>query len=238
MGLDAIDVRRVPSVSAVITGAEVVSHGVPHENQVRDAVGPMLPGMVASAGGRFRDLVPIGDQARLLEEHLAARVDDIVLVTGASSAGPSDFLAPTLTSLGARQIVDSVGCRPGHPQSLWEWGDSFVVGLPGNPLAALAAFVTLAMPLLDRMGGRPLRGLEPHGVHRDFEDALRRSSAKRGQAATVLSPCRLTGGLLTSVGHDGSAMLRGSVNATGFAVTGPGVVGIAFHPFPWSLATP
>jgi molybdopterin molybdotransferase len=147
MGLDRIVVHRTAAVSAVITGAEVVASGVPGPTQVRDAIGPMLPGLVSSVGADFVGSRLCGDDPRQLEEWLG-RGDDVVLVTGASSAGPSDFLASTLRRLGARCLVASVACRPGRPQSLWEVNGSFVVGLPGNPFAALVAFMTLAAPLV------------------------------------------------------------------------------------------
>jgi molybdopterin molybdotransferase len=51
--------------------------------------------------------------------------------------------------------VDGVACRPGHPQLLAGLPDGrFVLGLPGNPAAALVAALTLLGPLLGALAGR------------------------------------------------------------------------------------
>ncbi|WP_093703768.1 hypothetical protein [Streptomyces sp. 2131.1] len=42
-----------------------------------------------------------------------------------------------LTEAGARWVVDTVACRPGHPQLLAQLPDRhWTVGLPGNPSTA------------------------------------------------------------------------------------------------------
>ncbi|MFD5502636.1 molybdopterin-binding protein [Streptomyces sp. NPDC127061] len=86
---------------------------------------------------------------------------DVVVTTGSTAAGPVDFLHDVLREAGARLLVDSVAVRPGHPMLLAELPPTTdgrsrrLVGLPGNPLAAVAGAVTLAAPLLRRLGGHP-----------------------------------------------------------------------------------
>jgi molybdopterin molybdotransferase len=140
-------------------------------------------------------------------------VADLLLVSGASGPGPADHLRAVLAAVGARLLVDGVACRPGHPQTLAVLPDGTpVVGLPGNPLAALVAFLTLAGPAMAGLRGDPLpelpvapaRGLDPHPVdHR-------------------IVPVRLRDGVAEPVGHAGAAMLRGAAVADRLAVLAPG----------------
>src|SRR5213075_1367964 len=65
-------------------------------------------------------------------------------------------LRRALTSIGADLVVDGVAVRPGHPQLLAVRPDGRpLTGLPGNPLAAAAALLTLVVPLVDALHGAP-----------------------------------------------------------------------------------
>ncbi|WP_017571179.1 molybdopterin-binding protein, partial [Nocardiopsis halotolerans] len=149
LGLDSLPVVR-PLVHVLVTGDEVVREGTPRPGTVRDAIGPLLPGLVAWAGGRCVPALPVADRRRDMVRALgAASASDVVAVCGSSSAGPADHLRSVLTGLGARMVVDGVACRPGHPQILAVLpSGTVVVGLPGNPGAALAAALTLLVPVL------------------------------------------------------------------------------------------
>jgi molybdopterin molybdotransferase len=199
-------------VRAVISGDEIVDAGPPSPGRVRDAVGPMLPGLVAAVGGRWAGAVRAPDDPAVLRAALAQAHSDVVLITGASGPGPADHLRPVLAAAGAELLVDGVECRPGHPQALARLPDGrLVVGLPGNPLAALVAFLTLAAAALAGLGGRelpelprvPARDVAPHPTeHR-------------------IVPVRIREGVARPVGYDGAAMLRGAAVADRLAVVSP-----------------
>jgi molybdopterin molybdotransferase len=96
---------------------------------------------------------------------------------------------------------------------------AFVAGLPGNPQSAVVALVSLVVPLLLGMAGRPLPTLTP----------VQLTAAVRGRGpATHLALVRLRPGstdgarLAEPLEHAGSAMLRGLARADGFAVIAPG----------------
>jgi molybdopterin molybdotransferase len=131
-----------------------------------------------------------------------------VLTSGSTAAGPADHVHAVLADLGGRLVVDGVAVRPGHPMLLAEVDGTPVVGLPGNPLAAVSALLTLLQPLLAGM-----RGSVPAGTRRRIEVAL--TGHPRD---TRLVP--LTGGRPSL--HRGPAMLRGLVSADVMAVVPPG----------------
>ncbi|MFC9325747.1 hypothetical protein [Kitasatospora sp. NPDC057015] len=61
-----------------------------------------------------------------------------------------------------------MACRPGHPQVLARLGaDRWLVGLPGNPYAALVAAHTLLAPLPAGLTGRALPAQPRMPVHGD-----------------------------------------------------------------------
>ena len=121
---------------------------------MRDALGPMLPGWVAWLGGRAFPPVRVPDTLAALLEALEDANADVIVTTGSTAAGPADHLHAALNRLGAHWVVDGVAVRPGTPMCLATLPDGrHVLGLPGNPLAAVSAVLTLAAPLLAALRG-------------------------------------------------------------------------------------
>ncbi|GIJ54451.1 molybdopterin molybdotransferase MoeA [Virgisporangium aurantiacum] len=161
-GVDEVTVRRRPRVRLLVTGDEVITGGRPALGQVRDAVSPIAAAVIERAGGDLVDHRHVGDDPDLLHRHVEAAGVDLVVVSGSSSIGAADHLRTVLAVLGARWYVDGVACRPGHPQALAETSDGrWLVGLPGNPFAALVAALTVLEPAVAALAGRapnpPLR---------------------------------------------------------------------------------
>lgn len=213
LGLDTLPVHPRPVVQAFVTGDELVREGSAAPGRVRDAIGPMLPGLIHGARGRFGEPIWLTDDARLLAESIRCADAPVILVSGSSSRGPADHLRSVLDGLGARWIVNGVRCRPGHPQAMARLpGGAVVVGLPGNPYAALVAFLTLALPALTGLGGRPLPTLA--------EVPPDPAWTPRAGLTRVL-PATRDGNRLRPIEHGGSAMLRGVAMADALAVLTP-----------------
>lgn len=214
---DELCVRPHPRVQLIVTGAELLTAGRPAAGQIRDALGPMLPGLLTGLGAAVTGVRHIADGDVATAEALAAvqGAADLVVTTGASAHGPADRLRPVLASLGARLLVDGVEVRPGHPMLLALLpGGPPVIGLPGNPLAAVCGLLTLVGPLLAGLAGRE-RGR--------FETARCTATLAAHSRDTRLLPVRVDRGGACPTGWDGPAMLAGLVRATALAVVRPGV---------------
>ncbi|MBB5868440.1 molybdopterin molybdotransferase [Allocatelliglobosispora scoriae] len=209
-GLDTIAVRARPRVRVLITGDEVVGHGLPALGQVRDALGPLLTALVEDAGATVAGVHHLADGAEQLRRALLAEAD-LVLVTGSSSKGASDHLHAVLDGLGAQLLVDGVACKPGHPQILARFGPRWVAGLPGNPYAALIGWLTVAQPLLAAMLGRapsPARVLPVTGNVQALDEAVRLVPVRcHGDGATVVAGAR-PASLLAAAGADAIAVIE------------------------------
>lgn len=202
-GYDAVVVQGLPRIIALVTGDELLRHGLPGGGRVRDAIGPLLAARLNLAG-----LQHLPDDPDVLHRAIASADADVVLTSGASSAGRADFLPAVLRDLRAELLVDGVAVRPGHPQVLAALPDGrLLVGLPGNPLAALCALVTLVLPLLGSVADADVHLAQPLARH---------CSSYR------LVPVRVQGDLACPTGFGGSAMLRGAALADGFAAVAPG----------------
>jgi len=199
---------RLLSGEAVLT---VAGASVP--GALSDAVAPMLPGPIAAAGGVVTDAVRAPDGCAGLAAAIDAADAELVLVRGSASAPRTDRLREALAAVGAPPIVDGVWCRPGGSQVLAVLGDGRIVaGLPGDPLAALTALLTLAAPVLAGLQGRPLPDLQRRYASRMPADPA---------GWTRLVPARLRDSVAEPVGHHGPAMLRGAASAEALAVIDP-----------------
>lgn len=214
LGLDRLSVIPKPRVLALITGDELSHRGPAAPGQVRDAIGPMLPTLITRAGAQPNEVLHLKDSREALVAALAGAEAEVILVSGSSASGPADHLRGALASLGAELVIDGVACRPGHPQALARFADGrLVVGLPGNPLAALTAFLTLGVAVIRRLRGEQLDSLAVAAVV---------GGVDCHPTSTRLVPVRLSPQGAVPVGHGGSAMLRGAAAADAFAVVDPG----------------
>lgn len=209
-GVDEMVVRPRPRVQLLITGDELCRSGAPRSGRIRDALGPLLPGMIAALGARCTEPRYLPDDPNALEDALSADGFDIHVVTGASSVGPADHVHKVIAAEGARVVVDGVDCRPGHPQLLAERSPGWLVGLPGNPMAAVVGVMTLLAPLVQALAGRPVTEPVPaalSGVRPEVS------------AGTRLRPARLdTAGKLMLAAPAAPSSLRPLLGATHLAV--------------------
>ncbi len=238
-GHDTLAVLRAPRVSLLMTGDEVIDHGLPQPGQVRDTFGPQLPGFVSMLGGHFDvagrarddlDDVVAALSAEPTDEFSLARASgDVLITTGGTGNSSADHIRRALTELGAELLIDGIAMRPGHPTLLARLPDGrFLVGLPGNPLAAMMAMLTVAGPLLAGLRGSVLA--EPATVisAEAFEPL-------RGRSRLV--PYRIESGRAVPSAHQRSGMLRGLAGADGVMVVPAGGCasgdGVPFLPLPW-----
>ncbi|MFB7176180.1 molybdopterin molybdotransferase MoeA [Streptomyces sp. NPDC056257] len=211
-GYDALRVRPRPRVGVLVTGDELDRGGRPAPGRVRDALGPLLPSLVAALGGEATGVRHVPDRpAGLLAQAVReARDCDVVVVTGSTSVGATDQLRRLLRDAGARMVVDTVACRPGHPQVLARLDTGcWVVGLPGNPYAALVAAHTLLAPLTAALSGRGLAPLPQVPVSGD---------ARPVPGLTQLVPVAWEGSGARITGGHRAAFLHGAAVGDALAV--------------------
>ncbi|MFD9391471.1 molybdopterin molybdotransferase MoeA [Streptomyces sp. NPDC060000] len=213
-GYDTLAAVPRPRVEVLVLGDELLTEGRPHDGLIRDALGPMLPPWLRSLGAEVTAVRRLGDDAKVLHKAITASGADLIVTTGGTASGPVDHVHPTLRRIDAELLVDGVKVRPGHPMLLARVkDDQHLVGLPGNPLAAVSGLLTLAEPLLRILAARPA----PESY------ALPLRQAVHGHPYdTRLIPVVLRGDHAVPLHYNGPAMLRGIAAADALAVVPPG----------------
>lgn len=210
-GHDDLHVVRRPRARVLVLGDELLHDGPARNGKVRDSLGAQVPAWLERMGCEVVAVEWVPDSRAAHTAALRGTGDaDFVVTSGGTATGPVDFVRAGLTGSGGALVVEGVDVRPGSPMVLGRWPDERVlIGLPGNPQAAIVALMTLGRPVIDACAGLPLEAL-----------ATRRLAghvASRGDRTRVV-PCALVDGECTPVDHIGSGMLRGLAAADGFAV--------------------
>ena len=227
-GHDAINVVTQPTVQIIITGDELLTSGLPTQKSVRDSLGPQLPLWLTRMGAQVLPVLYITDQPDQISRAMKTTKADIVVTTGGTAASTKDHFKAAIALAQGQVLIDGVAVRPGHPMKLAVSQDRKypIIGLPGNPLAAIVALVTLAQPIISKMLGQQI----PVGVSIPTSQSL-----KGGKSGSRLVPGIIENREFVPALYNGSAMLRGLSASTGFAiVTAPVDAGstIEFLPLP------
>ncbi|TVQ72961.1 MAG: molybdopterin molybdenumtransferase MoeA [Balneolaceae bacterium] len=177
-------VRKPLRAALQVSGSEI--------NPENNVNGPVLsaimsgwPGTVVTEWPVLRD-DPGAVRARLRE---LKNTSDVIVTTGGISAGTHDYLFDALVDLGAECIIRKVKQKPGKPITVFRWGDSMVINLPGNPVSATATAEIYARRIVRR-----LMDLPPDPV---IEAAMEHELSNPG-GRTIFMPAGLSvsGGML------------------------------------------
>lgn len=156
LGVAEVTVHRPLRVGVLSTGDEIIATpdrpALPH--QIYDANRPMLLSLIAQWGHEAIDLGHAPDRPAVITGKLdrAAREVDVVLTSGGASAGDEDHVSRLLREEGTLSSW-RIAMKPGRPLALALWKGVPVIGLPGNPVAALVCALIFGRPALSKLAG-------------------------------------------------------------------------------------
>jgi molybdopterin molybdotransferase len=157
MGYPQVSVVRRPRVAVLATGDELVDVDQPiAPGKIRNSNEYTSIALVTRYGGVP---VPLGiardtaeDLTAKVREGLAQNVD-LFLTSAGVSVGDFDMVKNVLAAEGEMHFWQ-VAIKPGKPLAFGSVGDIPLLGLPGNPVAAMVAFEVFARPAILKLGGR------------------------------------------------------------------------------------
>ncbi|PHV31966.1 molybdenum cofactor guanylyltransferase [Janthinobacterium sp. BJB312] len=159
LGIATVPVRRRLRVAFFSTGDELRSIGEPLDaGCIYDSNRYTLLGMLTRLGCEVLDMGIVKDNPQALEVALrgACASADVIITSGGVSSGAADFTRDILARLGEVAFWQ-INMRPGRPMAFGriasEGDTALLLGLPGNPVAVMAAFYFLARPTLLRLMG-------------------------------------------------------------------------------------
>ena len=154
IGIGEVAVRRRPRVAFFSTGDELASIGTPlKEGEVYDSNRYTLHGMLARLDCEIVDLGVVRDEPAALEAAFRqASEADAIVTSGGVSVGEADFIRGLMAKLGEVAFW-KIAMRPGRPMAFGRIGNSWLFGLPGNPVAVMVTFYEFVREALLRLSG-------------------------------------------------------------------------------------
>ncbi|WP_191084156.1 molybdopterin molybdotransferase MoeA [Roseococcus microcysteis] len=152
LGAATLPVRPLLRVGVFSTGDELVPPGQPlGPAQAHDSNRFTLMALLAALPVAVTDHGILRDDAAETRRalHAAAESQDLLLTSGGVSAGEEDHVRASLGRLDFWRLA----VKPGRPAALGVVAGTPLLGLPGNPVAAVVAFLHLARPLVLRLAG-------------------------------------------------------------------------------------
>ncbi len=155
-GYSHVKVYRQPVVGIMSTGSELLDVDAPLERgKIRNSNGPMILSQLKrmNIDGRLYKLE--ADDLDTLVARVEQMLDEVdaVITTGGVSVGDYDHLPELYRKLGARELFNKVGMRPGSVTTVSFLGNKPLFGLSGNPSACYSGFELFARPALLKMMG-------------------------------------------------------------------------------------
>ena len=161
-GIAALEVVRPVRVAVVSTGDELRAPGetLP-PGAIYESNRYALIGLLRRLNCAVTDLGILRDERdevrRALEQ--ASATHDVLVTSGGVSVGTADLLKEVIEALGTLEFW-RLAIKPGKPVAFGRIGECLIVGLPGNPVSVMVAFLLLARPLLLKlMGAEPAEPL-------------------------------------------------------------------------------
>lgn len=157
-GAANVDVWRKPRVAIIASGDELVAPGQPARSiwSIPDSISLAVAALAEQWGASVVDLSLVPDRLEQIEARFAAAMEtaDIIVMVGGASTGDRDFARRVAGSFDARPTFSRVAMKPGKPVWHGVGGRVQVLGLPGNPTAALTTARLFLAPLICQLTGR------------------------------------------------------------------------------------
>ncbi len=219
-GHNTVTVFDQVTVDIVIFGDELLDEGPSRDGKVRDSLGPQLPLWLDTLGARTLNVTRVEDTLEAHVAAIAASRADLIITTGGTAAGPVDHLHQAIVECDGELLIDAVLVRPGYHQLFASLPQRHLIGLPGNPQSAVIGLLSLADTFIRGCYGQGLRPLAQRTITQ---------AAKAPQRELKFVLCRETVAGVEPVEHVDSSMLRGFVEADGYALVPAGGVAAGTH---------
>jgi molybdopterin molybdotransferase len=161
VGAAELKCAQKPRVAILSTGDEIVPvESAAGPFQIRNSNSISLAAQVRLAGGKPILLGNAMDREDDLRNKMKRGLQEHLLVlSGGVSMGKYDFVETVLKELGTEFYFDAVAIRPGKPAVFGRCGETFVFGLPGNPVSTMVTFELFVAPAVDLLSGADARAL-------------------------------------------------------------------------------
>ena len=178
-GIAEAMVYRRPVVSILNTGTELLEVGQPiRPAMIYNSNVYTLSGYLLEAGAAPVNAGVVADDPDEIAGRISAalQTSDMVITTGGASVGDYDWAVTSNKKLGADVLFWKIDMKPGGAMTAAVVNNKLVLGLSGNPGAAVLGLLRIALPFVKKLCGRT--DILPEVVDVLLREPLRKPSPK------------------------------------------------------------
>lgn len=155
-GITHVRLYRRPRVALFSSGNELKMHYEPlGANQLYNTNTPTFAARARELGCDVIFTGTAEDTLDSIQDHIRSALNaDFIITSGGVSVGDADFTKEAFSSLGFEGAFESVEIKPGKPTTFGRIGETVVLNLPGNPLAAALCFELFGQSAILSLSGR------------------------------------------------------------------------------------
>ncbi|NCA85783.1 MAG: molybdopterin molybdenumtransferase MoeA [Clostridia bacterium] len=200
-----------PVVGVLSTGDELVEpHQKPAPSQIRNSNAAQLMAQIDTIGAKPQYFGIVADTLEATRKAIEGAINkcNILLLSGGVSMGDFDYVPQVLHETGFEVLFKSIAVQPGRPTVFARKGNTYLFGLPGNPVSSFVQFEMLVKPLIFALMGSkydPVQLQLPMGTNYTRRNPKRKS----------FIPVVIKQGKVFPVDYNGSAHIHAYVKAQG-----------------------
>jgi len=154
-GITHVEVYRKPKVSVFTSGDELKLHYEKiNEYQIYNSNTPTLLARTKELGADVTFVGMAKDSVQSLQEMISNSLyADFIITSGGISVGDADFTKEAFDSFDTQTLFNGITIKPGKPTVLGKIKNTYILNLPGNPLAAALIFEIIGKIIMQRLSG-------------------------------------------------------------------------------------
>lgn len=154
MGIEEVTVLRKVKVGLICTGDELMPLGeklLP--GKIYNSNAYMIAGRMRELGLEVIQVMQCEDTAEKVAETIEALYDkvDLIVTTGGVSVGKKDMMHEVFARLEVQRLFWRLRIQPGTPILAGKMKEKLLIGLSGNPFAALANFELVVREVIAKL---------------------------------------------------------------------------------------
>jgi len=154
-GISQVKVYKKPRVALFASGNELKMHFEQIEgHQLYNTNTPTIMARCQELGCEVQFIGTAKDTLASIHEHIVSALDsDLIITSGGVSVGDADFTKEAFSAFEYSGIFEKIEIKPGKPTTFGRIGNTYVLNLPGNPLAAALIFEIFGRSTINALSG-------------------------------------------------------------------------------------
>jgi molybdopterin molybdotransferase len=152
-GISQVKVYKKPRVALFASGSELKMHFEQvTDYQLYNTNTPTIMARCQELGCEVQFIGTARDSLECIHTHIESALDsDLIITSGGVSVGDADYTKEAFSAFDYTNIFEKIEIKPGKPTTFGRIGGTYVLNLPGNPLAAALIFEIFGQSVINAL---------------------------------------------------------------------------------------